>query len=470
MTQLTAAQAAQQHNRDGGGRYAERAHDEPAAGTDVLTAEPDGDAGSYLADDAEECVRAGMHLRHVGTDGYCNACGDDDPEAATRVWGAVEGIEVGSRSPWGAVQHAEEVAPGILRVGTAGHGGLKVTKQRNAAIPPAFRRRSGWYEEDDEACIVAAFHPDGSAAAQTTAMSALKDRWPDEFTRTFDVTVGLHESRVLRDRARREDSAAFRHQHRHDFVSTGWGTDTNGEWVPQGHQVLTARMDETGEEREFLVPSHVCVEDHALRRDVVLDPNRYLDVTGIGALGNPAPAPERSKITGADLRVSFDHLTGPQRSRAQAELNQRWRFPDDEGLMTTETLREHFERVGVTSKKPIAFSNRPGITYTVNYGGDRFREVTKATYDALAGVPDASTDADRASREERLAEQALERTGRTWDPAKTRAARERLAAASAARDAALKAESAADLPWAERQQMRADALHARAAERGFTFS
>src|SRR6188474_2635454 len=67
-----------------------------------------------------------------------------------------------THSPWGAVDHATEFAPGIWHVETASHGGIYLSAERRAAFPDnlwgagAFedQRRSGWFEEDCDWCLV----------------------------------------------------------------------------------------------------------------------------------------------------------------------------------------------------------------------------------------------------------------------------------------------------------------------------
>ena len=43
-------------------------------------------------------------------------------------------------TPWGPPQDIEELAEGVLRVSTASHGGLKLSRERWAEIPAAVRR------------------------------------------------------------------------------------------------------------------------------------------------------------------------------------------------------------------------------------------------------------------------------------------------------------------------------------------
>ena len=60
------------------------------------------------------------------------------------------------RSPWGQIQIAEVLAAGLIRVHTAGHGGLWVSpdKAKAAENPGYLRPGVRWYEEDCEALRV----------------------------------------------------------------------------------------------------------------------------------------------------------------------------------------------------------------------------------------------------------------------------------------------------------------------------
>lgn len=56
-------------------------------------------------------------------------------------------------TPWGRADYVEEIQPFLGVVGTAGHGGVKVSEEYNNKIPESVRNQSGWYEEDCEWCI-----------------------------------------------------------------------------------------------------------------------------------------------------------------------------------------------------------------------------------------------------------------------------------------------------------------------------
>lgn len=63
----------------------------------------------------------------------------------------------GSHSPWGPIQYGEELAPGLVLVGTSSHGGIRMSPERleefEKALPSwqsAYSPR-GWLEEDCDA-------------------------------------------------------------------------------------------------------------------------------------------------------------------------------------------------------------------------------------------------------------------------------------------------------------------------------
>jgi hypothetical protein len=290
-------------------------------------------------------------------------------------------------------------------------------------------------------------------AIRADGIRGTKNWFPDRYEATTREHIPVHESLVKRDRSKRADEAAFRAAHTAEFVSTGFGSDNTGSWVPDGYTVLSARLDDTRETREFLVPRAEAIADDRLRPNVVIDPRRHLDITGIGELGNPAPAPQRPLITGEQLRIDLSGLTGAQQRRASAELNRRCRFPDGASYVT-ETLAEHLARVGVTGKEPIAFGNKPGVGYYVRLQASHVLQVSKASFDALTGVPNVCDEEGRASIAVRNAEQRLERAEREWDLEKIHKARADTEHAHAAHKAASHAKHAHEIPWAQRQAMR----------------
>ena len=67
-------------------------------------------------------------------------------------------------SPWGAIQTCRTIAPGIISVTTASHGGLHVAPDLLAKMPEAMRStpysRGGWFEEDCDWALVAVSFPE----------------------------------------------------------------------------------------------------------------------------------------------------------------------------------------------------------------------------------------------------------------------------------------------------------------------
>jgi hypothetical protein len=55
-------------------------------------------------------------------------------------------------TPWGPAQSVRMLAQGIALVSTAGHGGIKLSPERQAQMPASCRTTpyssGGWYEED----------------------------------------------------------------------------------------------------------------------------------------------------------------------------------------------------------------------------------------------------------------------------------------------------------------------------------
>jgi hypothetical protein len=60
-------------------------------------------------------------------------------------------------TPWGPSQSVTELAHGITLVTTAGHGGIKLSPERQAQMPASCRQtpysEGGWYEEDCDALL-----------------------------------------------------------------------------------------------------------------------------------------------------------------------------------------------------------------------------------------------------------------------------------------------------------------------------
>lgn len=105
------------------------------------------------------------------------------------------------RSPWGRPDSVTQLAAGVWRVSTPGHGGFKLSPERNAAVPAIAREPDGWYEEDCAWAIAALAHPDAFPEVQTQARKTAMNWSPDAFTAITGEAVAPADSRALRKRA-----------------------------------------------------------------------------------------------------------------------------------------------------------------------------------------------------------------------------------------------------------------------------
>ena len=337
--------------------------------------------------------------------------------APARDWGALN-IAEGSRTPWGPAQQVYDIAPGIAEVSCAGHGGIKLSKERNRAIPPALREPSGWYEEDCEAAIpMWAFHEEYAAHRQNTygsrsgdmgnpgyVLSTSADRirnwFPNEWEKATGETVTAEQSRV---RAEQEFAAA----HANDHVVTSASNDPDH----PGMVRVIATLGGKGEDRrEFLVPKDEYDARSSYPHRFVVDTDRHADVTP----PPPPPKPKAQRFTPSvdAVREHAKTMSPAAASRVTRDLAQRWRSDDG----TVRTLAELLETEGVTGRSAGMFDDDAKVTYYLQQyehegdGGGTILPVSKATWDALASqVPDSRTPREVARVEIRRAEIAVEK-------------------------------------------------------------
>lgn len=160
-------------------------------------------------------------------------------------------------SPWGAIQDKRELAPGIWSVSTAGHGCIKLSRERNAAMPDYMRNKGGWYEEDCEWAKVAVFFPAGfqrtfkdrHGVDQTEydcALETFRNWFPEEYESFFNVALSPGQSHC-------RDQRIFELNTRDKFVvSAAWGSWAA--WVPDGKVgVLAVTRNDNQMRKWFLV-------------------------------------------------------------------------------------------------------------------------------------------------------------------------------------------------------------------------
>ncbi|KQP62880.1 DUF7007 domain-containing protein [Nocardioides sp. Leaf285] len=475
---MSAAQSAQQQNRHGDGTYATKTRGEADLNGINLTGapiDPWADPAADLEADLGAEIAAEIAV-HAATEARLDEefAEQQRRDAEERQWGQT-GVGTDSRTPWGNADVATQVAAGITVVHTPGHGGIKVSRERNLAIPTALRNASGWYEEDCESNIVGMYHPEAFPhykngehdAIREACAASVKNWYPDAYTKATGIEVGIEESMTLRDRAKQSDKDAFRAAHAEEFVTLGNG-DTHAPWIPPGYAACRARMDATGEERTFLMSRDEVIHGGSYGKHALVDPQRHIDVTDVVNTQPDRPwewaQAENPPQRGDDLCIDTNGLTVSQGARARAELGRQWRFTNDDGTQTVETLGEHMKRVGVVGKSPQVDGDK--VVYRVHYEGSRNTPVSKATYDALTSVVDTSDETQRAYIAKERArvryEKAKAATFGGRDTAgiakRDQAAADYEAAVAVHRDMSSAKDQRARAWQAERDQMRQDAM------------
>jgi hypothetical protein len=148
-------------------------------------------------------------------------------------------------TPWGRADHIEKLAEGIWVVGTPSHGGIKLSRARNAKVPAPFRCAGGWYEEDCDWAIAALAHPEAFERDQDSARQTAINWRPEAYTALTGNPVATEDSFMLRERA-------FKAATRESFVVAGAYGDW-ADWVPEGFVGVLARRESDGAEQWAIV-------------------------------------------------------------------------------------------------------------------------------------------------------------------------------------------------------------------------
>lgn len=57
------------------------------------------------------------------------------------------------KTPWGYSDFETVIVDGVVLYETPSHGGIRLSKERQAKLPKDARKHNGWYEEDCDAAI-----------------------------------------------------------------------------------------------------------------------------------------------------------------------------------------------------------------------------------------------------------------------------------------------------------------------------
>lgn len=322
-------------------------------------------------------------------------------------WGEVS-VGYGANTPWGPAQHASREADGIVFVPTDGHGGYKLSPERNAAIPAPFRNRSGWYEEDGDRVFVELYHydalfnrPQDDPADRSERLAAfdqkIRDYYPDQYEKAHRVTLAPGESTWKDRRVWGEDNAD-------EYVMTAQ------ERIEDGLILVHATRQSTGDKDRFvLTPAQrdAALEDAAAELGA---DGRFRVPEGATPQPRPEPAPI---IPGYTSVPSIDGLTAAAAKKVQADLAQRWRLSaTGESL----SLRQLIERGDITEKRVYIGANGTREFYLNNGNTSSALKVSKATWDAFE-APDTRSAADHAEEMFRIAEAKFDKAQHAFDGA-----------------------------------------------------
>jgi hypothetical protein len=127
--------------------------------------------GGDLADEATFRNRVREQVQHVRAKHALGRCD----------------IPLGARAPWGPSQGSKVYAQGVTSHSTAGHGGFKLSDERDRKVHPLLRAAGGWYEEDECWAIVAITFPHLFTTlerfhAQQTIKDSCSDAWETIFS------------------------------------------------------------------------------------------------------------------------------------------------------------------------------------------------------------------------------------------------------------------------------------------------
>lgn len=115
-------------------------------------------------------------------------------------------------TPWGMAQSSEIYADGVVFHSTAGHGGIKLDRARNMAMPVVLRVPGGWYKEDCEWSKVAIGFPDlFTDYERRHADQTLRDYYPECWEAVHGRALEPGESFA-------NDRRLFREAHAYDWV------------------------------------------------------------------------------------------------------------------------------------------------------------------------------------------------------------------------------------------------------------
>jgi len=375
--------------------------------------------------------------------------GDGALASTPKFWGYAENVpREGRPGPfgWGRVNSVGEIAQGVVHVDCEGHGGLKLSPERNRAIPPPLRRPSGWYEEDCESHIVGMAFPEafGGSGAEVEAFreaetQSVKDWFPDDFEKAYGVRLGLGES-YTRDEQSWKAAAKDR----------GLKLAVNATVRPDMPGVVLVAATDDGEaagggECHYLVPDehfqHGARHKYGRASVGAAVPDSAVEYTHVKPVCPPDPASHANRPPVTDVP---DHRSAALSPTARDRIFRDLRSPVAGGDQAS--VGERIAR-GEYSGKTAVTQNGKTAYFLSHTGSSLVTPVSKATWDAYQG-PDERTPAEKLRQDADRADAAYQRWQTGWrdDASEGERLRARRDQANTAHRAAQEAARQADAP------------------------
>ncbi|TAY05929.1 hypothetical protein ELH91_30940 (plasmid) [Rhizobium leguminosarum] len=180
-------------------------------------------------------------------------------------------VRMNCSTPWGPSQGATVYTDGIVSHATAGHGGFRLSNERNVTIHPMLRCAGGWYEEDAAWAAVALAYPNlFTGYERKCADRTVRDSWPEAWEAIFGRPLAPGKSHE-------RDRRAFEREHASDWiVISALRSDQHAGMTEVIATIGGARATDA-QERRFLVPSD---EYEVGRFGFVIDPAQHTAYDG----------------------------------------------------------------------------------------------------------------------------------------------------------------------------------------------
>ena len=324
-----------------------------------------------------------------------------EPETS---WGR-NNITEGSRTPWGEADYVTNIADGITSVSTPGHGGVKLSAQRNRVVHPALRVKGGWYEEDCEQAIVAFTFPKETRIRKALGYGIdrpLDDHIADSDERVRNWFPDGWEAATGKTlepgQSRERDSANWLAAHADAYIVTSAITDDND----PARVIVTATHGD--DKQRFIVPK----DEYSNARETpeLGQGGRFaIDTTRHEQLPEqPRPARVPAKKYTSVYTVG---MTPAAAARVEKDLRQRWRSDDGRVRTLGTIIGEGITGKGATVENGKRSYHLSQQDYEGGSGGHAYT-VSKATWVAV-DAPDDRSARQRAYQELELAEHADEK-------------------------------------------------------------